>query len=277
MPDINRCGMIYTDKVVIITGGSKGIGEGCARVFTDAGTKVAICARDIKAGEELAKELNSKGPGTCHFIRCDVSKPEEIKNLVDRTIELYGRIDCLINNAGYHPGFKSIDGFSLKDFQDILQTNLISYFVACKFALPHLRKTKGNIINMGSLAGIIGQEGGTIYSATKGAISSFTKSLAIEEARYAVRVNCISPGNILSYNRITGVAASENPEALNKLIDSWQPTGRSGINEEVGQLCLFLASHAASYITGIDVIISGGSELGYGIKYPLTFLKDKRK
>ncbi|MCL2163033.1 MAG: SDR family oxidoreductase [Oscillospiraceae bacterium] len=274
MPKINRCGLEYQGKVVLVTGGSKGIGEGCARVFADALSDVVIAARGVEAGERLAEEINALGRGSCMFIRCDVSRPDQITRLIDEVIERFGRLDCLINNAGYHPEHRTIDDFSLDDFMDVMQTNFVSCFIACKHALPHIRKVKGSIINMGSLVGQMGQEAATIYCATKGAIAAFTKSLAIEEARHGVRVNCVSPGNILTNSRIEGSRAADDPAAMDSLVDSWQPTGRSGINEDVGQLCLFLASDAAGYITGADHIISGGSELGYGVKYPLMFIRD---
>ena len=273
MPVINQCGLIYTDKVVLITGGSKGIGEGCARVFCGAGAQVVICARGREAGESLAAELTAKGPGKCHFEKCDVSKPGEIKEVVDVTVKRFGRLDCLINNAGYHPPQKAIDDFSLEEFMDVLQTNLVSYFVACKCALPHLRKTKGNVINMSSIVGNIGQEGATTYCATKGAITAFTKALAIEETRYGVRVNAVLPGNIVSQGRIDAVRKSENPEAMDQMLDGWQWCNRSGTIEEAGQVCLFLASDAASYVTGIEFMVSSGAELGFGKKYPFKFLK----
>ncbi len=256
------------DKVSLITGGSKGIGEGCARVFCAAGAPVVICARGREAGEALAAELTAQGPGECHFEPCDVRYPDEIKRVVDRTVARYGRLDCLINNAGTHPPHKTIDEFSIAEFEELLRVNLVSYFAGCKFALPHLRQTRGNIINLGSLVGAMGQQLATTYCATKGGISAFTKALAIDEARYGVRVNAVLPGNIISDSRIQGVARSENPEEMDKLVDSWQWPGRSGSIEEAGHACLFLASDGASYISGIELIISGGSELGYGIKAP---------
>ena len=262
-------------KVAVITGGSKGIGSGCARVFVQAGAQVVICAREKSAGYAFAEELNIIRDGSAIYVPCDVSVERDIQQVIGTAVEKYGRLDCLLNNAGYHPGFKGIDEFSTDDFRRIIETNLVSYFVACKSALPHLRKTRGTIINMGSLVGVFGQEGSCIYAATKGAIASFTKSLAIEESRFGVRVNCVSPGNILSESRARGVAASPDGEAMNKLVDSWQCFGYSGKNEDVGNLCLFLASEASAYITGADIIISGGSELGYGIKYPLPFFSGK--
>jgi NAD(P)-dependent dehydrogenase (short-subunit alcohol dehydrogenase family) len=256
------------DKVVLITGGSKGIGAGCARVFTQAGAKVVICARGRAEGEALAAELNAAGPGTCDFRPCDVAKPDELRAVVEWTVSRHGRLDCLINNAGMHPPHRPIDGFSVEEFRNLLETNLLSYFVAAQAALPHLRKVRGTIVNMSSLVAMTGQQFATIYCATKGGITSFTRALAIDEARNGVRVNSIAPGNILSDSRVRGVAAAEDPDAMDRLIDSWQWPGRSGTNEEAGQAALFLASSASSYITGIELIISGGSELGYGVKAP---------
>jgi len=270
---IKRCGLVYKDSVTIITGGSKGIGEGCARVFADAGATVVICARGIEAGEKLADELNAKRRGSCEFVSCDVSRTEDIKKLVDSTVKRYGRIDCLINNAGSHPPFSFIDECTEEQFLRVLQTNLVSYFSASRLALPHLRKTRGSIIMMGSLVAQIGEYRSTMYTASKGGISALTKALAIEESRNGVRVNCVLPGNIQSDSRRRGIAALPEGvrEEIDRMVDHAQVTGRSGTAEEVGQLCLFLASEAASYITGTEIIISGGSEIGYGVKYPLKW------
>src|SRR5207302_4283979 len=163
--------MIYRDKVVIITGASKGIGEGCVRAFVAAGAKVVFCARHQQEGDTLAAEVTKRGPGEAQFIRCDVSKVVEIEHLIDETIARHDRLDCLINNAGWHPPHKPIDEFSAQEFRDLLELNLVSIFTASKFALPYLRQTKGNIINMSSLVASIGQRYATTYAATKGAIT----------------------------------------------------------------------------------------------------------
>ncbi len=207
-------------------------------------------------------------PAGADFRPCDVTRPEELRAVVDWTVGRHGRLDCLVNNAGTHPPHRPIDDFSVEDFRHLFETNLLSYFVACQAALPALRAVRGSIVNMSSLVAMTGQQLATIYCATKGGITSFTRALAIEEARYGVRVNSIAPGNILSESRSRGVASADDPEQMNRLIDSWQWPGRSGTNEEVGTACLFLASDAASYITGVELIISGGSELGYGVKAP---------
>jgi len=257
--------MRYPDKVVIVTGGSKGIGEGCVRVFVEAGATVVFCARQAAAGEALASELEAKGPGHARFIACDVSRIEEVRRLVEDTAARYGRLDCLINNAGWHPPHKPIDDFSIEEFRDLLELNLVSLFAACKFALPYLRRTKGNIINLSSLVGSMGQLHATTYVATKGAISAFTKALAIDEAAHDVRVNCVSPGNIYTPLWQQAIDAAPDPARCRADGEAAQLLGRMGTIEETGRLCLFLAAEA-TFTTGVDHIQSGGAELGYGRK-----------
>jgi len=256
---------MYTDKVVIITGGSKGIGKGCVEVFVGAAAKVVFCARNSDEGEALARKLNTSGPGEANFVHCDVSKVDEIQNLINMTIQKYGQLDCLVNNAGWHPPHKPIDEFSVEEFHELLDLNLVSIFAACKFALPHLRKTKGNIINISSLVGAMGQLYATTYVATKGAITAFTKALAIDEAKHDVRVNSVSPGNVYTPLWQEAIDAAPDPKQCRDDGEAAQPLGRMGTIEEVGKLCLFIASEA-TFTTGVDHIISGGAELGYGRK-----------
>ncbi len=257
--------MQYTNRVVIITGGSKGIGEGCVRVFVAAGARVVFCSRSEQAGQALAIELERGGPGEAHFVKCDVSKVDEVRHLIDSTVARYSRLDCLINNAGWHPPHQPIDDFTVQDFRDLLELNLVSIFAACKFALPHLRITQGNIINMSSLVGIMGQLHATTYVATKGAITAFTKALAIDEAKYGVRVNAVSPGNIYTPLWQEAIDAALDPERCRADGEAAQLLGRMGTIEEAGKLCLFIAAEA-SFTSGVDHIISGGAELGYGRK-----------
>jgi NAD(P)-dependent dehydrogenase (short-subunit alcohol dehydrogenase family) len=257
--------MNYRDKVVIVTGGSKGIGRGCVEVFVAAGATVVFCARHSLEGEQLANEVTERGTGEAHFVACDVSRPEQVTELIDSTVSRYRRLDCLINNAGWHPPHKTIDDFSIEEFRELLDLNLVSMFAACKAALPHLRKTKGNIINLSSLVGMMGQLHGTTYVATKGAISAFTKALAIDEAAHGVRVNAISPGNVYTPLWQEAIDAADDPEACRKEGEAAQLLGRMGTIEEVGKLCLFIAAEA-TFTTGVDHIISGGAELGYGRK-----------
>jgi NAD(P)-dependent dehydrogenase (short-subunit alcohol dehydrogenase family) len=257
--------MRYAEKVVIVTGGSKGIGEGCVRVFAAAGAKVVFCARNQAAGEALAREVTAKGPGQAHFVACDVSRVDEVRRLIEATVARHGRIDCLINNAGWHPPHKPIDDFTVEEFRELLELNLVSIFAACKLALPHLRKTRGNIINMSSLVGSMGQLHATTYVATKGAITAFSKALAVDEAAHDVRVNSVSPGNVMTPLWQEAIDAAPDPEQCRKDGEAAQLLGRMGSIEEAGRLCLFLAAEA-TFTTGVDHILSGGAELAYGRK-----------
>ena len=257
--------MNYTDTVVIVTGGTKGIGKGCVETFAAAGAKVVFCARNASEGEALAKDVNERKSGEAFFMTCDVSKPQQIEALVNAAIERYGRLDCMINNAGWHPPHQPIDDFTPQDFMDLLNLNVISVFAGCKYALPHLRKTKGNIINLASLVGAMGQLYGSTYVATKGAITSLTKALAIDEAGNGVRVNSVSPGNVYTPLWQEAIDAAPDPAQCRKDGDEAQLMGRMGTIEEVGKLCLFIAAEA-TFTTGVDHVISGGAELGYGRK-----------
>src|SRR5262249_23568237 len=156
----------------------------------------------------------------------------DIRNLIDTAISLYGRLDCFINSAGWHPPHKSIDEFSVEEFREVLEVNLISVFTACKLALPHLRRTKGNIINIASLVANIGQHHATTYAATKGAITAFTKALAIDEAPNNVRVNSVSPGNIYTPMWQEAINAAADPQQCRADGEAAQVMGRMGTIEE---------------------------------------------
>jgi NAD(P)-dependent dehydrogenase (short-subunit alcohol dehydrogenase family) len=262
-------GSRYADKVLIVTGGSSGIGKGCAYEFVRAGAKVVVCCNDEEGGATVERELQelarAEGQGEALFIYCDVRKEEDVRGLIEATIERFGRLDCLINNAGWHPPHKPIDDFSVEEFRALLELNLISVFTACKAALPHLRRVRGNIINMSSLVAQIGQHHATTYVATKGALTAFTKALALDEAANGVRVNSISPGNIFTPLWQEALDAAPDPERALAEGKAAQPLGRMGTAEEVGRLCVFIAAEA-TFTTGVDHIISGGAELGYGNK-----------
>jgi NAD(P)-dependent dehydrogenase (short-subunit alcohol dehydrogenase family) len=256
----------YEGKVVIVTGGTKGIGEGCVRAFVGAGAKVVFCARDEAAGQKVAREVAAAaGPGEAVFIRGDVSRTDEVEGLVDATVARFGGLDCLVNNAGWHPPHQPIDAFTPADFRDLFELNVMSVFVACRRALPQLRRTRGNIINMSSLVGVMGQLHATTYVATKGAITAFTKALAVDEAAHGVRVNSISPGNIYTPLWQEAIDAAPDPAKCRADGEAAQVLGRMGTTEEAGRLCLFLAAEA-TFTTGVDHILSGGAELAYGRK-----------
>lgn len=257
--------MRYADRVTIITGGTSGIGAGCVRAFVEAGAAVVFCSQHPGEGDAQAAALSARGPGRAEFITCDVSDPAQIDALVAETVRRHGRLDCLINNAGWHPPHKPIDDFTLDEFRALIDLNLISVFAACKAALPHLRQTQGNIINIGSLVGSMGQLHATTYVATKGAVIALTKALAVDEAAHGVRANSVSPGNIFTPLWQEAIDAAPDPAAARAEGDAAQPLGRMGTPAEAGALCLFLAAEA-TFTTGVDHILSGGAELAYGRK-----------
>ncbi|KAJ7349530.1 hypothetical protein OS493_038758, partial [Desmophyllum pertusum] len=207
-----------------------------------AGAKVVFCARGVEDGKRLEKELNDTGPGEGYFIKCDVSKEEDIKNLVEKTVEKYGCIDCLVNNAGWHPPEKTVDQTSVDEFKKLLDLNLVNYFIFCKFALPHIRKTKGNIIN----------------------ISSLVAQMVNLELLLTSQAS-VSPGNVWTplWDELAHV--SGNFEKSKKDGEESQLLGRMGTLEESGQACLYLAAEA-TFTTVLTCCLSGGAELTYGKK-----------
>jgi NAD(P)-dependent dehydrogenase (short-subunit alcohol dehydrogenase family) len=226
---------------------------------------VAFCSPNEPEGKKLEAEVNAQGLSQAHFVRCDVTQTDELQSFITETVAHYGQLDCLINNAGWHPPYRPIDQFSLDEFRALLELNLVSLFAASKFALPHLRQTKGNIINIASLVGSMGQLYATTYVATKGAVIAFSKALAIDEAAHGVRVNSVSPGNIFTPLWQEGMDASDNPQKTLAEGEAAQLLGRLGTIEEAGRLCLFIAAEA-TFTTGVDHLLTAGAELSYGRK-----------
>jgi NAD(P)-dependent dehydrogenase (short-subunit alcohol dehydrogenase family) len=257
---------LLSGKLVIVTGARRGIGQGAVKSLLAAGACVVGCARGEDMVHQAPSNLSTEPNNQYYYRQCDVSNAEEMAAFIQWVHAAFGRIDCLVNNAGVHPPTKRIDDFTALEFMELFSVNMLSMFVACKEALPYLRQTRGSIINMGSLVGKTGQEGATIYCATKGAISAFTKALAVDEGRHGVRVNAILPGTIYTPSADEWASAFPDPEAKLKEIGSWNWLGRQGTLRETGDPVVFLASEMSSYITGHELVVSGGAELAYGIK-----------
>ncbi|MEA2631786.1 MAG: hypothetical protein QOE66_2005 [Chloroflexota bacterium] len=259
-------------RVALITGGSDGVGSGCARVFVEAAATVVIAARSADAGEAFARSLTATGPGTCQFVRCDVSDPDALRDLVDGVVAEHRRLDHLVNNAGQNFGWKPIDEIAVEDFVRLLGINLVPYFAATKFALPHIRAVRGSIVNIGSIVSETGFYWSPDYTATKGAITALTRALAVDESANGVRINAVLPGNVMTRRRQQIEDEAADGDALHDFMEAWQWLGRSGTPNEVGYAALFLASEYASFITGATLTVSGGVELGFGRKEPFSAL-----
>ena len=240
-------------RVAIVTGTSRGIGRAAADRLLAHGATVFGCSEDTPADPIRSRRYR--------HVRVDVTIPEEVASFVAETVARAGRLDVLVNNAGSHPPTQSIDAFSIEDFDALVRLNLRSVFVACRAALPALRVAGGSIVNVGSAVGLYGQEGAVTYCATKAAISGMAKALAIDEAPHGVRVNTICPGTIL-----TPLARAVHPAERRAKIATWSWMNRWGTADEVADLVAFLAGPRSTYITGQDIVIGGGAELGYGFK-----------
>lgn len=255
--------MRFQNRAVIVTGGSKGIGEGCSRVFCADGGMVAILARGTEAGEALAKELNASGPGRAIFLQCDVGEHLQLKGAIEQTVAEFGRLDCIINNAGAHPPAMTIEETGIEEMETLMRVNYLSTFAGAKYALPYLRETKGTIINMSSMTAVLGQEHSTAYCATKAAQVGFTKSLAIELGPAGIRVNAILPSNIDTPLMRDWAATLDDPDSALQRVSDLQVFNRMGTSEEMGRIALFLATDDSSFLTGQAIEAEGGASLDY--------------
>lgn len=255
--------MRFHNRAVIVTGGSKGIGAGCARVFCGEGGLVALWDIDAAAGNALAHELTAAGPGRTVFFRCDVRDEEQIESSIDNTLREFGRLDCLINNAGIHPPAQRIDDTPLAEVEALLRVNFLSTFAASKYAAPHLRKTQGTIVNISSMTAVLGQEQSAAYSASKGAQLSLTKALALELGRDGIRVNAVLPSNVDTPLIREWAATLPDPESALARVAALQVFGRMAQPEEIGRVCLFLATEDSSFVTGQGIEVEGGASLDY--------------
>jgi NAD(P)-dependent dehydrogenase (short-subunit alcohol dehydrogenase family) len=258
--------MKLAGKVAVITGGSKGIGFGCAKIFGKYGARVIIAARGEEDGKKAEQELVTAGTEAA-FVSCDVTSETDMKAVIGSAIDRWGQLDCIVNNAGWHPPTISIDEISVADFESLLRLNLTSTFMGCKFAIEHLRKTKGNIINMSSEVALIGQSSAASYATTKAGQLGLTRALAIDLAPEGVRVNAVCPAGVMTPLMREWAGTEFDPETALQSVDHIHPLGRMATIEEMGEVCAFLASDEASFMTGQTVCPDGGAALGYGKKW----------
>ncbi|MFA4134405.1 MULTISPECIES: SDR family NAD(P)-dependent oxidoreductase [unclassified Brevibacillus] len=238
-------------KVAIVTGGASGIGETTVRLFAKEGAKVVI-ADFSPRGNELAEELNQAGFDAL-FVKTDVTKEDEVKNMVSATVVKYGKVDILFANAGIA---KDAPGhlLSLDDWQRTIDINLTGVFLCDKYVIEQMlaQGTGGAIVNCGSIHSHAGKADVTAYSSAKGGVKLLTQTLGLTYAKQGIRVNAVCPGYI-----DTPLIAGRN-EALNEHLIGLHPMGRLGKPEEVAKAVLFLASDDASFVTGTSLLVDGG-------------------
>ena len=248
--------MIYEDlkgKKVLVTGSSSGIGQATAVMFSQQGCFVGVHYFRTKAGGEKTLEQvkkNSDGILLC----ADMREEKQVKEMVDKFAEAAGGIDILVNNAGSLIDRQPFETATVEYHDDVYATNVRSIFLATRSALPYLKQSKGNIVNIGSLAGHTGGAGGSgIYAGAKAAVATETISMATEFARYGIRVNSVLPGLIETrfHERFS------SPQRKKEIAEQ-TPLGRNGTADDVAKVILFLTSDAAAFITGEYIAVNGG-------------------
>ena len=245
-------------KIAIVTGGTSGIGEGIAKAFVSEGAKVVIVGRREEEGRALEKRIGVR------FVRADVSKEADIKAMIDQTLEWFGRLDCLVNNAGIPSPMISLTETDATTIDQILAVNVRGVILGAKHAARVMLQTgSGSIINIGSVAGHRGGLSAHVYSASKGAVSAFTRSAATELGEKGIRVNCISPSAIVTgiFGKnagLEGAKADKVAGVVKEMFTTIQPIPRAGLPDDIAQAAVFLASDASGFINGQDIVIDGG-------------------
>jgi NAD(P)-dependent dehydrogenase (short-subunit alcohol dehydrogenase family) len=244
----------YTDKVVLITGGTSGIGKVTAIAFAEAGAKVVITGRREKEGAEVVAEIKKTG-GTAAFVRTDVANEADVVKAVDFVLSTYGRLDAAFNNAGVEI-VGPLHQVTEEQYRRTFDINVWGVLTAMKYEVAAMLKTGGGaIINTSSIAGHIGMAQASIYAATKHAVEGLTKAVALEVAKQGIRVNAIAPGTIET--DMADRFAPKESDVRNWLI-SQHPVGRFGSSEEIAAAVLYLASDAAKFTTGVILPVDGG-------------------
>jgi NAD(P)-dependent dehydrogenase (short-subunit alcohol dehydrogenase family) len=245
-------------KIAIVTGGTSGIGEGIAKAFVSEGAKVVIAGRREEEGRALEKQVGVR------FVRADISNEADVKAMVDMTVEWFGRVDCLVNNAGIPAPMVSVTEVDVATIDQVLAVNVKGVVLGIKHAAPlMLAQRSGSIVNISSMAGHRGGVSGHIYSASKGAVSALTRSAAAELGEKGIRVNSISPGAIVTgiFGKNAGLDGSKADRVASVVKEAFatiQPIPRAGMPDDIARAAVFLASDGSGFINGQDVVVDGG-------------------
>ncbi|MDD6096582.1 MAG: SDR family NAD(P)-dependent oxidoreductase [Firmicutes bacterium] len=242
------------DKVAIVTGSTSGIGIGIAKLFAAEGAKVVICGRREAKGQGVVDEIAAAG-GEAWYHFMDITQPESVEALVKDTVEKYGKLDILVNNAA-NVALKdgNVSELTLEMWDAILQSDLRGTFWATKCALPYIEENGGgSIINIGSMASCSGDLGSTAYACAKAGVDKFTEYVALQYGKKRIRCNCVRPGLI-----VTPDNAGKVPDMLKNIFLENIEVDRYGSPEDIAGMCLYLASDESTYVTGQIVNVDGG-------------------
>lgn len=245
----------FKNKVAIVTGAAAGIGRATALAFAEEGAQVVVSDVTEDKGNETVSLISQQGGGAI-FIKCDVSKEDEVQNLINRTIEKYGKLDYAFNNAGIEGEQGFTADCSTENWDRVLNINLKGIYLCMKYEIPQMLKNGGGaIVNCSSVAGLVGFPGLPAYVASKHGVVGLTKNAALEYSKQNIRVNAVNPGAIKTamIDRIAGTQ-----EALDTLVNTYEPLGRIGQPEEIANAVIWLCSDKASFVTGYPFAIDGG-------------------
>ena len=248
--------MRLKDKVAIITGGSFGIGKATAVAFAREGAKLVLASRRKEPGEKVAEEIRAQG-GEATYILTDVSKAEDVKRMIELTIDKYGKLDILFNNAGVRASIVNVVDLTEEEFDRTIDIDLKGVFLCCKYAIPHMIENGGgSIINCSSTSAFVGQRLQGAYNAAKGGVELLTKCMAIDFAKHNIRVNTVCPSWVRTeMNREQLASFNEKDwEEVTRL----HPLGRIGEPEDVAPAVVYLASDESSWVTGSSLMVDGG-------------------
>lgn len=254
--------MKLSGKVVIVTGGAQGIGLGCARAMSAHGATIVIADRDLAAGQAAVDDLRRLGR-VADFISTDVTIETQFARTIEETVARFKRLDCLVNNAGWHPPAQTIDDATVEEFESLVRLNLTSTFIGSKLAVPRLRTTRGTLIFMSSEVALIGQGAAPAYVATKAGQIGLMRALALDLAADGVRVNAICPAGVMTPLMRQWADTQYDPAAALAMVDSWHALGRMATIDEIGEVAAWLASDESSFVTGQTICPDGGAALGY--------------
>lgn len=251
-------GILY-GKCVVVTGGAQGIGKECARAYIREGAQVAIVDRSAPQGEQAADEL---GPHAI-FVHCDVSSSASVDRARSAVLDEFGRVDALHNNAGVAIPSKPLHHTEEDEWDNLFLVNVKSVFWTTKHFYRDLKATQGPILNTASMVGLIGQANHAAYVATKGALISLTKAMALDYAAERIRVNAICPAGVWTPMLRQWAAEQENEADITSYLDRMHLFGPCPEGDVIADAATFLLSNGARFITGCILPVSGGAELGY--------------
>lgn len=252
--------MQLKERVAVITGAGSGIGRSSAKEFARAGAKVVIADINRDGAKETARQIEADG-GIALALEADVSNADSVMRLATETIRNFNGVHVVMNNAAIQVN-KTVEHTTLEEWNREITVNIGGVFLCCKYFLPHLRRTKGCIVNMSSVNGFFVEPGCAGYCATKAAIIGLTKAMAIDHGKEGIRVNCICPGYIDAGLAEGYFQAQPDPDAARAAAGKLHALWRIGRPEEVGRAAVFLASDEASFITGAAFVVDGGFSSG---------------